>query len=66
MGAARKTELSDTQWMSLIAASRELGETRFRVMTRALKGEVEFVHVAGRTLISRASVERLLAERVAV
>lgn len=64
MSVARKHEnLDAAHWMGLVAASKALGETRLRVLTLAIKGEVEAVHVAGRTLVKRESVERLLAQR---
>lgn len=49
--------------MSLVAAARQLGETRQTVLTRAIKGEVEAKHVAGRTVVSRASIERLTTKK---
>lgn len=64
MGVARKQELLDeAHWMGLVAASRALGETRLRILTLAVKGELEAKHVAGRTIISRESVERVLSLR---
>lgn len=45
-------------WMSLVAAARVLKTSRHTVMNRALKGELEAQHIAGRTVISRESVER--------
>lgn len=67
MSVARKHELlDDAHWMGLVAASRAIGETRLRVLTLVVKGELEAKHVAGRTIISRASVERFLAARQAV
>lgn len=58
MGSAGKAEQNDA-WMSLVQAAKELGETRQRVLTRAVKGEVEAKYIAGRTVVSRASIERL-------
>lgn len=52
-------------WMTLPDAAEALGEVRQTILTRAVKGELEAKHEAGRTLISRASVERVLASRAA-
>ncbi len=52
-------------WMTLPDAAEALGEARQTVLTRTVKGELEAKHEAGRTLISRASVEKLLADRAA-
>lgn len=60
MAAPRKTTPRAEAWMSLSDAARALGETRQTVLTRAVKGEVEAQHIAGRTLVSRASVEKLV------
>lgn len=59
--APRKTA-PDDPWMSLPAAARALGCARQTVLNRANRGELDSWHAAGRTLISRASVERVLAE----
>lgn len=58
MSAVRKKKPVADPWLSLLAASRELGVPRQSVLLRALKGEVEYQIAAGRVLISRASVER--------
>lgn len=64
MSAARKTEsLDDTLWIVLPEAAAILGWSRLRVLTRAIKGELEAKHFAGRTVISRESVERILSLR---
>lgn len=65
MSAASKTDLSSDQWVGLPEAAAQLGESRLKVMSRTVKGELEAQHVAGRTVISRASLDRLLAERAA-
>jgi len=62
MDTARKTEEAD-DWISLLEASRTLGESRQTVLGRAVKGEVEAKHVAGRTIVSRASVDAIIARR---
>ena len=61
--AARKTERSP--WLSLPEAARQLGESRLAVLTRAVKGEVDAQHIAGRTVVSQASVQRILAANAA-
>lgn len=58
MSAVRKKKLVTDPWLSLLAASRELGMPRQSVLLLALKGEVEYQIAAGRVHISRASVER--------
>lgn len=58
MATTGKTDQKDP-WMSLLQAAKELGETRQRVLTRAIKGEVEAKYIAGRTVVSRASIERI-------
>lgn len=67
MATARKKSpkaLDQSQeWLSLVAAAAALGESRFRVLQRAVKGEITARHVAGRTVVSRVSVERVLATR---
>lgn len=63
MPTARKTVKVLDPWMSLVEAARELGETRQTVLTRAVKGEVEAKHIAGRTVVSRESVVRVKASR---
>lgn len=64
MSVARKAEnLDDAHWIVLPEAARLLGESRLRVLTRAVKGELEAKHIAGRTIISRESLERILSLR---
>lgn len=48
-------------WMSLNEACIALDTHREKVLQRALAGELEVQIVAGRTVVSRASVERMLA-----
>jgi hypothetical protein len=62
MATARKNVLEE-EWMTLVEASRVLGETRLKVLSRSVKGELEAQHLAGRTLIRRSSVDALLATR---
>lgn len=59
MTTAGKTMEEEKDWVSLGTASRELGESRLRVLTRAVAGELEAKHLAGQTFISRASLDRL-------
>ena len=62
MGAAGKPDLK-AEWMSLGEAARLLGEARQTVLKRTVKGELVAEYVAGRTVISRESVDRILAGR---
>lgn len=59
MVGSRKKGKDVDPWMSLPEASRVLGESRLAVLTRTVKGELEAQWVAGRTVVSRASVEKL-------
>lgn len=63
MVAARKKLKTDDKWMSLVEAARTLGESRQTVLMRAVKGDLEAEHIAGRTVVSRRSIERLIAAR---
>lgn len=69
MATARKTKSQPKRpadpWMTLGEAARELHTSRQTILTRAVKGEIEAQHVAGRTLVSRASVERCRANDAA-
>lgn len=62
MSAGRK---KDDPWMTLNRAGKELGESRYKVLTRTTLGELEAKHEAGRTLVSRASVERVRRQKAA-
>lgn len=59
MDALRKTDATMDPWMSLLAASVRLKETRFRIKTRILNGEITGQVVAGRTVVLREDVERI-------
>lgn len=59
MASTRKATADRDPWMSLVAAARALDTTRQTVLTLAIKGDIEAQHVAGRTVVSRASVERV-------
>lgn len=62
MTTARKPEpVADEDWISLVEAARILGESRQTVLARAVKGELVAKHVAGRTVVSRQSVDRCMA-----
>lgn len=61
MGSVRKKQRVDDRWMSLVEAARVLGASRQTILARAIKGDLEAEHIAGRTVISRASVERAVA-----
>jgi hypothetical protein len=61
MDTVRKTE--DADWITLAEAARMLGEARLTVLGRSVKGELVAKHIAGRTVVSRAGVEQLLANR---
>lgn len=57
----RKVQQDDNDaWVSLVTASKLLGQSRQTILLRAVKGELEAQFIAGRTVISRASVERAL------
>lgn len=60
MTQTRKARPATDPWMSLLKAAKLLGQSRQTVLTRVAKGEVEAMHIAGRTVVSRASVEKLL------
>ena len=66
MANGGKTATVTTQgdaWLSVQGASDALGESRLKVLSRALKGELESQTVAGRTVISRVSVDRVKASK---
>lgn len=56
----RKQDIGN-EWVSLVEASKMLGLSRQTVLTLAVKGELEAQHIAGRTVVSRKSVERALS-----
>jgi hypothetical protein len=64
MATPRKSDApQDEDWISLVEAARLLEETRQTVLARAVKGEVIAKHIAGRTVVSRQSVDAVLAAR---
>jgi len=56
--ARKVTNSNSDEWMSLGEASRMLGQSRQTILSRAIKGELEAQYIAGRTVVSRESVER--------
>lgn len=58
MVPARKKPKTEDRWMSLVEAARVLGASRQTILARAVKGELDAEHIAGRTVVSRESVER--------
>lgn len=68
MATDRKSEsptaLQD-EWVSLPHACRLLGMNRSTVLTRVVKGDIVAQHIAGRTVVSRASIEQMLAIQAA-
>lgn len=63
--SAKRKKASPANWMSLVEASQVLRETRLKVLTRVVKGELTAQHIAGRTLIDRTTVERIATEKAA-
>lgn len=59
----RKETEKDDEWISLSEAARQLGETRQTVLTRAVAGDIVAQHIAGRTVVTRASVLRVLTAK---
>ena len=62
MSATRKAKVQEDPWMSLYKASVLLGQTRHTLLNRIIKGELEAQIIAGRTVVSRKSVEQLQGE----
>ena len=63
MNAARKQKPEVDGWLSVHAAALALGTTRYRVARRAMHGELVTKLDAGRTVVSRASVDAALASQ---
>lgn len=55
------TEERKDAWLSLPQAAKLLGVARHTLLSRALDGEIVTEVIAGRRLVSRASVEAALA-----
>lgn len=54
----RMTDQATDGWVSIREAARLLGIARPTVLTKALRGELVVQTVAGRTVVSRESIER--------
>lgn len=60
----RRARASTTEkWMSVQAAATALGMSRPGVLALIVKGELAGEHIAGRTLVDRASVQDVLDAR---
>jgi hypothetical protein len=57
--------LEPDPWMSVLAASRALGKPRQTIYNWCIGGTLESQVVAGRVVVSRASVDRVRAELAA-
>jgi hypothetical protein len=53
------------EWVSLPVAARELGWSRQGVLTAVVRGDLKAQFIAGRTVISRDSVDAVLEKRAA-
>lgn len=60
--ARKKAPPVDDRWMTFPEAARRIGITPFKVRSFALRGVLVTEVSAGRTVISRESVERLARE----
>lgn len=63
MSTARKVEKPVDRFVSVRAAGRMIGKNKGTVIAMALRGELEHELVAGRTVITRKSIETYLAAR---
>jgi hypothetical protein len=64
MTTARKNKFAPAEeWVSLLTAARELGCSRQGVLTSIVAGELVSDHRAGRTTVSRLSLDGLKARR---
>ena len=52
-------------WTTLNKAAAALGETRQTVLVRIVAGELTGKHEAGRTLVTRESLDRAIADKAA-
>jgi hypothetical protein len=62
MAIARKTHLLHDPWVGIREAARTLGISRHMIMSYGLRGALDTQVVAGRTVVSRDSLERLRGE----
>lgn len=60
MAVAGKPKTKTDADVSLNAAAKAAGENRQTLLQRAVAGEIEARRVAGRTVVSRKSLNRLL------
>jgi hypothetical protein len=60
MDAAGKPEVSTADWVTLPEAARMLSQSRLATLSLAVKGDIDAQHIAGRTLVSRSSIEKYL------
>lgn len=63
--ARKPTTHTGDDWMSLSDAAGELSEHRQTVLKRGIKRELDVKVIAGRTFVSRASVEQFKAQKEA-
>jgi hypothetical protein len=64
MATARKNMFAPAEeWVSLLVAARELGCSRQGVLTSIVAGELVSDHRAGRTTVSRLSLDALKTRR---
>jgi hypothetical protein len=61
MGTVGKPEVATEDWVTLAEAARLLNLSRFAALNLAIKGDIDAAHIAGRTVVSRSSIERHLA-----
>ena len=61
--AARRNRAEDKkdEWVSIPQATKLMGVARHTLLARALDGEIETQVIAGRRVVSRASIEAALA-----
>jgi excisionase family DNA binding protein len=62
--ARKKVDPAEDRWMSVQKAAAELGCSRQGVLVAVAKGELVSAHVAERVVISRDSVDALIATRL--
>lgn len=60
MNAAHKKSRPRDPWMSVNAAAKQLRKTRHGVLAMVVRGELVSEQSAGRTVIARADVDRLV------
>lgn len=64
MGGRQKDEQQEgDQYMSVYGAAKRLGIATKTVLTRVVAGDLDGQQVAGRIVVTRASVERLRKQR---